>query len=55
MFLSLAVVFAFVAKDLVENWGHTVARALAIGFICGCVVYQVAHRIRYGKWFEISE
>ena len=52
--LLIAVLGASV-QSIIENWGHVVARAVAMGFIAGCVLYQVAHRVRYGKWFEISD
>jgi hypothetical protein len=52
IFFTVAVLLAMASKDIVENWGHTVARALALGFLAGCVLYQVAHRIRHGVWYD---
>lgn len=53
--IALATLLAMVVKDIIQNWGHTVARALAIGFILGSALFHIAHRIRYGFWFEVSD
>lgn len=50
-----ALLIAALVKDVVSNWGHTVARALALGFLGGCILYQCAHRLRYGHWFEATD
>lgn len=40
LFLSVGVV-----------WGAAVGFAFAIGWTCSTVIWQVAHRVRYGQFF----
>jgi L-cystine uptake protein TcyP (sodium:dicarboxylate symporter family) len=52
--VGLFIWLIFVINELVTNWTHAVGLALGLGFIIGCVLYQFAHRSRYGHWFEIK-
>jgi hypothetical protein len=54
-FIALLVtVSALVAAiaSVYEAWDSIALRAAALGFLAGCIVYQVAHRVRYGHWFD---
>lgn len=35
-----------------ESWGTAVFMAGCIGFMLGVVAYQMAHKSRYGHWFD---
>lgn len=43
---------ATAVQIVVSAWSELVYLALGLGFIAGNTLYQVAHRIRYGYWFE---
>lgn len=48
-----AVVALYLASaEVVAGWTRIVMLGVCLGFIAGCAVYQIAHRIRYGYWFE---
>lgn len=39
-------------KEILAHLGVPVYLALCFGFALGVGVYQVAHKIRYGIWFD---
>jgi hypothetical protein len=44
--LAIAVCMYFLARDASLDF--------ALGLFTGVAIYQIAHRARYGKWFDID-
>lgn len=54
---NLLVMAALIAlglgfKAIHEHWGFAVYMAFCCGWICASIMWQLAHRSRYGRWFE---
>lgn len=48
--VGLGIVLLF--RSFFTEWGFAVGIAASLGFIGGCTFYQLAHRHRYGYWFD---
>ena len=46
--LGIVLILRYVAE--ITSAGYGIAASL--GFIAGCVLYQLAHKSRYGYWFD---
>src|SRR3990167_8710355 len=46
----IALGFGF--KEIHDHWGYPVYMAFCAGWICASIIWQLAHRSRYGVWFE---
>lgn len=42
----------FLFKEIEWTWGQDTVFVFALGWIAATVVWQCAHRIRYGLWFD---
>jgi len=42
----------FLFKEIEWNWGQETVTVFALGWIAATVMWQTAHRIRYGLWFD---
>jgi len=52
IYCNLAAVIFLAGKEVFSAWSREVGLAFGLGFIAGCVLYQIAHRLRYGHWFD---
>lgn len=49
----LLAVLSLGMKEILAHLGAPVYLALCFGFALGVLVYQVAHKLRYGIWFDV--
>ena len=54
IFIFSFVIFIMANAILIiaDGWSDVVLISLCVGFIAGSVLYQVAHKSRYGHWFD---
>lgn len=50
--IAVLVAMGFALKAILAAWGFGIYIAFCIGFVAGVSLYQVAHRLRYGHWFD---
>jgi uncharacterized membrane protein YozB (DUF420 family) len=51
-FVLILTGLAIIKDSATGHFGRDVVTAFFLGFLAGCVLYQVAHKLRYGHWFE---
>lgn len=49
--LALTVA-GFGLKEVLETWGYTAYMSFCAGSLITTVIWQAAHKSRYGHWFE---
>ena len=46
------IVLGFALKSVHEHWGFVAYMSFCGGWLCATILWQCAHRSRYGVWFE---
>ena len=50
--MACLIGMGFGLKAILSAWGTGVYFAFCAGVFVGVTLYQVAHRLRYGHWFD---
>jgi zinc transporter ZupT len=48
----LIIALCYAVFRIASEWDQAILLALTLGFIAGSVLYQIAHRLKHGAWFD---
>lgn len=49
---AILIVLGFGLKAILATWGYAVYMAFCCGWLAASVIWQLAHKSRYGHWFD---
>ncbi len=52
---GLMVALGFIFKEIEWTWGRETVVVFSLGWIAATIMWQAAHKIRYGHWFDPPE
>ncbi len=52
---GLMVALGFIFKEIEWTWGRETVVVFSLGWIAATVMWQAAHKMRYGHWFDPPE
>lgn len=56
LFVVIALIaLGFVFKEIHDHWGYSVYMAFLGGWCFATIMWQFAHKSRYGRWFDAPD